>query len=302
MLSTVPFEVPGAQIAAALKRGRKRAAVAGADTEVALVSARSAEQAGLIEPVLVGNAPEMRRIAKRIGWSLDKAEVIGVDDEHRASLKAVELARSGEVELLMKGSVHTESLMRAVVNREHGLRTGRLMSHVFQMTFPGTERSLYITDAVLNVAPSVTHRLDITRNAAGFLNEIGVVRPKVAVLSAAEVKNPSMPSSIEAAHIADAALAGGIGTAVVEGPLSFDLAVSAEAAAVKGIKSDVAGKADLVVVPNIETGNALFKALVYFRSATAAGLVLGATVPIVLTSRADPPEARITSIALAMMG
>ena len=301
MLSTVPFDVPKAQIAAALKRGRKRTAVAGADTEVVLASVRSAEQAGLIEPVLIGNESEMRRIAMSIGWNLDEVEAIGTDDERKASFKAVELARSGDAELLMKGSVHTESLMRAVVDRDHGLRTDRQMSHVFQMTFPGTERPLYITDAALNVAPHVTHQLDITRNAVGFLQGAGVVRPKVAILSAVEVKNHSVPSSIDAAYIADVALAGGIGTAVVEGPLSFDVAVSVEAAAVKGVRSDVAGQADLLVVPNIETGNTLFKALVYFRSATAAGLVLGATVPIVLTSRADPPEARIASIALAMM-
>lgn len=301
MLSTQAFEVPKAQIDAALKRGRKRTAVAGAETEVALVSARNAMEAGLIEPVLIGNETETRRVAQKIAWDLGKIEVVGTDNEKQTSARAVAMARAGEVQLLMKGSVHTEALMRAAVNREQGLRTDRLMSHLFQMTFPGTQRALYITDAALNVAPHVKQQLDITRNAVEFLNKAGVTNPKVAILSAVEVKNHSVPSSMDAAYIAELALNGGIENAVVEGPMSFDLAISSKAAAVKGIDSAVAGQADLVVVPNIETGNTLFKALVYFRSATAAGLVLGAQVPIVLTSRADPPEARLASVALAMM-
>lgn len=301
MLSTQAFEVPDSLIEAAAKGGRKRTVVAGAETEVALLSARDAETAGLIEPVLVGDEALTRKTAETIGWDLGKTEVIGTQDERETSVRAVDMARAGEVQLLMKGSVHTEALMRAAVNRDRGLRSDRLMSHVFQMSFPGTPRALYITDAALNVAPHTQQQIDITRNAVELLNRVGVERPKVAVLSAVEVENHSVPSSLDAAYIAKHAVDDGIRNAIVEGPISFDLAVSPAAAAVKGVKSAVAGQADLLVVPNIETGNVLFKALVYFRSATAAGLVLGAKVPIVLTSRADPPEARIASIALAML-
>ena len=301
MLSTQAFEVPAAQIAAALKGERKRTAVAGAESELALVSARNAQETGLIDPVLVGEGAAIRDLAKRIAWDIGGIEIVETDDEKETAAKAVAMARAGEVDLLMKGSVHTEALMRAAVNREQGLRTDRLMSHVFQMTFPGAERALYITDAALNVAPHVEQRLGLTRNAVELLNKAGIARPKVAILSAVEVRNQSVPSSLDAATMAELAQEGAVENASVEGPLSFDLAVSPEAASVKGLKSDVAGRADLVVVPNIETGNTLFKALVYFRSATAAGLVLGAKVPIILTSRADPPEARLAAVAFAMM-
>ena len=302
MLSTEAFEIPATQITAAQKSEPRRTAVAGAESEIALISAKSAQRAGLIEPVLVGEEAAIRETAKRIAWDIAGIEIIGAEDERQAASKAVALARAGEVDLLMKGGVHTEALMRAAVNRDHGLRTDQQMSHVFQMTFPGAERALYITDAVLNVAPSVEQRLAITRNAVELLNKMGMESPKVAILSAVEVKNHSVPSSLDAAYIAEVARDGAVENAIVEGPLSFDLAVSPLAASVKGLKSEVAGRADLVVVPNIETGNTLFKALVYFRSATAAGLVLGAKVPIVLTSRADPPEARLAAIAFAMMG
>ena len=301
MLSTADFEVPAAQISAALKGDRKRAAVAGADTEVVLQSARDAQEAGLIEPVLVGDAARMEAAAGNLGWDVSGFQIIDCADEKEASAVSVGLARTGEVEVLMKGSVHTDTLMRAVVDKETGLRTGQRMSHIFQMTFPGHRKALYITDASLNVAPDVTQRIHITRNAVAALNRIGVETPRVAVLSAVELPSPAVPSSMEARRVADLAADGEIEDAVVEGPLSMDLAISPAAASVKGLESEVAGRADLLVVPNIETGNALFKTLVYFRSATAAGLVLGARVPIVLTSRADPPEARLAAVALAMM-
>jgi len=301
MLSTQAFEVPAAQIAAAAKGPSKRAAVAGAESGVALTSARNAQEAGLIDPVLVGDEAAIRAAAEKISWDLDDVEIVDAGDEAETSSTAVGLAHSGEVQLLMKGSVHTDALMRAVVDRDNGLRTERRMSHVFQMTFPGSERALYITDGALNVAPGVELRVDITRNAVDMLHRIGTAVPKVAILSATEVATPSVPSSVDAAEIAALAQGGAVEGAIVEGPLSLDLAVSPEAVAVKGLNSEVAGYADLIVVPNIETGNALFKTLVYFRSATAAGLVLGAKVPIVLTSRADPPEARLAAAALAAL-
>ncbi|HEY5700592.1 MAG TPA: bifunctional enoyl-CoA hydratase/phosphate acetyltransferase [Gammaproteobacteria bacterium] len=301
MLSTQPFEIPAAQMSRAARVARKSAAVAGADSEVALLSARRAAEEGLIRPVLVGDESRIRSLSEKISWDIGDVEVIGCSDETETSVKSVALARTGEVEILIKGSVHTDALMRAAVDRENGLRSDRRMSHVFQMTFPDHGRALYITDASLNVAPSVDLSVQITCNAVDLLHRLGMTSPKVAVLSAVEVATPSVPSSMNAAEIARRATAGEVENAIVEGPLSLDLAVSPDAASVKGLKSRVAGQADLLVVPNIETGNALFKALVYFRSATAAGLVLGASVPIVLTSRADPPEARLAAVALAMM-
>ena len=301
MLSSQPFEVPAAQLSKARALGPKRVAVAGADSEVALMSARAAVEEGLIHAVLVGTEATIRAKAEKIAWDLSGIEVIDCDDEAKTSATAVGLARAGDVQMLMKGSVHTDALMRAAVNRENGLRTDRRMSHVFQMTFPGYERGFYITDAALNVLPSVELRLDITRNAVDLIKRTGVTCPKVAILSAVEIPNPSVPSSMDAAEIAALAAERGFEDAIVEGPLSFDLAISPNAVSIKGLDSRVAGQADLVVVPNIETGNALFKSLVCFRSATAAGLVLGAKVPIILTSRADPPEARLAATALAMM-
>jgi len=301
MLSTEAFEVPAAQIAAASTGKAKRAAVAGAETTVVQESARNAHEAGLIEPVLIGNETSIQKTAKEIAWDISGFEIINTATEKDTSTKAVELAHNDLVEILMKGGVHTDALMRAVVDKENGLRTDQRMSHIFQMTFPGTDRALYVTDAALNVAPNVAQRMDITRNAVSAMHKFGVAEPKVAVLSALEIASPAVPSSMEAAEIAELAMSGGVENAIVEGPLSLDLAVSPDAVKVKGLKSKVAGHADLIVVPTIETGNTLFKTLVYFRSATAAGLVLGAKVPIVLTSRADPPEARLTSCALAMM-
>lgn len=301
MLSTQAFEVPAAQIAKATKGKSKRTAVAGAETSVVQESVRNAQEAGLIEPVLIGDEAAIRNMAKQIDWDISSFEIINTGSEQDTSTKAVALARSGDAEVLMKGAVHTDALMRAVVDKENGLRTEQRMSHIFQMTFPGIEQALYVTDAALNVAPNVSQRIDITQNAVSAMVKFGVSKPKVAILSAVEIASPAVPSSMDAAEIAGLAMSGSIENAIVEGPLSMDLAVSPEAAKVKGLKSKVVGQADLIVVPTIETGNTLFKTLVYFRSATAAGLVLGAKVPIVLTSRADPPEARLTSCALAMM-
>ena len=199
----------------------------------------------------------------------------------------------------MKGHLHTGTLMRAVLNREKGLRTEHCLSHVFHMTLPGGDMPLCITDAAINVLPNIEQKLHIARNAIELLHALGNSNPKVALLSGSEVVTPSMPSSVEAAEIAKRASSIGWDDAIVDGPLAFDLAVSPQAAAAKGITSPVAGEADVILVPNLETGNALFKLMVHFMSATAAGIVLGAKVPLVLTSRADPAAAGLASAALA---
>jgi phosphate acetyltransferase len=274
-------------------------AVVGAGGKLALESARRATETGLIEPCLVGDREAIAAIAESIAWDLSGIRVEQAGDEAKAAETAVALARGGEVAALMKGQIHTDALMRAVVARDIGLRGGRRISHVFHMTIPGREGELLISDAAINVSPDPATRIDIIANAVQVLHALGNDEPKVAVLSATETPIEAMPSSQEAAEISRRAAQGEVSGAVVDGPFALDVAISPAASAVKGVDSPVAGRADILLVPNIETGNSLYKAMVHFMSATAAGLVMGARVPIVLTSRADPPEARLTAVALA---
>ena len=299
MLSTDPFVIPPYLKERIRELPPLTISVAGANNVVAMESARMVADAGLAEPILVGDEDAIRAIAKDIGWDLTNIRIVAAETEDDASEKAVALARNKEAALLMKGHVHTDSIMRAIIDRENGLRTGRRTSHVFHMTVPNSDKVLYITDAAINVAPDVGIKMDILKNAIEMMHAMGIETPHVAVLSGAEVVNPSMPSSVEADEVVKRANNGEVTGAIVDGPLAFDGAVSAEAANIKGIDSPVAGKADVLLVPNIETGNGLFKQMVYFMSATAAGVVMGAKVPIILTSRADPPEARFASAAVA---
>lgn len=301
MLSSLPFESPPDIVARARSGPPAVMAVAGAGGRLALESARLAAARGLIAPLLVGDPAAIAGIAAEIGWDLSGIRQVPARDERAAAETAVALARGGEAAAVMKGQVHTDVLMRAVVDRAAGLRTGRRMSHLFRMTAPGRAGALSITDAAINVAPDAAVKLDILNNAVDLLRVLGTAVPKAAVLSATETPLAAMPSSQEAAEVVRRAAAGEVAGALVDGPFALDVAVSAEAAAVKGVDSPVAGAPDILLVPNIETGNAVYKALVYYISATAAGLVLGARVPIVLTSRADPPEARLTATALAAL-
>ena len=299
MLSPLPFASPGHVIEKATAATPTPTAVAGAGGRLALESARRATEAGLIEPCLVGDPDAITAAASGIGWDLTPYRCVSAEDETKAAEAAVALARGNEVAALMKGQVHTDTLMRAVVDRENGLRAGRRMSHIFYMTAPDRQGALTITDAAVNVAPDAAVKLDIINNAVDLLHALGTPEPKIAVLSATDTPIAAMPSSLEAAEVVRRAVQGAVTGAVVDGPFALDLAISPEAATVKGVDSPVAGQADILLVPNIETGNALYKAMVYFMSATAAGLVMGAKVPIILTSRADPPEARLTAAALA---
>ena len=299
MLSDKPFEVPAYLLERASDVPLRPTAVAGADNLVALESARQAAEAGLIEPLLVGDEAEIRSLAIEAGWPLDGVRIVHAEGEQASAETAVALARGGEAASLMKGHVHTDALMRAVVARETGLRTDRRLSHVFHMTVPESDRVLYITDAAINVAPDIDMRIDITNNAVAMCHALGLDRPRVAVLSATETPIDAMPSSKEAAEIARRAANGEVPGADVAGPFALDNAMSPAAARLKGVGGDVAGQADVLVVPNIETGNALFKAMVLLLSGLAAGVVMGAKVPIVLTSRSDPPEARLAAAAIA---
>ncbi|MDH5412278.1 MAG: bifunctional enoyl-CoA hydratase/phosphate acetyltransferase, partial [Alphaproteobacteria bacterium] len=247
----------------------------------------------------IGDADEIAAAAGEAGWDIAGIRVVASAGEAEAAQIAAALARNGEVAALMKGHVHTDTLMRAILTRSAGLRTDRRVSHVFHMTIPGRDRVMHITDAAVNVHPGVAEKLDILSNAVELAQKLGMTEPKVALLSGAETVNPSMPSSVEADEVVRRANNGGVKGAIVDGPFGFDNAVSPEAARIKGVDSPVAGQADILVVPNLEAGNFLFKQMVYFMSATAAGIVMGAKVPVVLTSRADPPEARLAAAAIA---
>jgi len=299
MLSTTIPECPPGLLARARELPPIRTAVVNAGTPLVMTSARMATDEGLIEPVLVGDASDIRRVARDIGWDISEIRLVHVAGEANAAACSVSLARHGEVGALMKGHLHTDDLMRAVLNRDEGLRAERRISHVFHMTVPGNDSPLCITDAVINILPSVSEKIDIARNAASLLHALGNSNPKIALLSGSESPSPKMPSSIEAREIAQLAAEGGVEGAEVDGPLSFDIAVSVEAARIKDASGNVAGNADILLVPNVEAGNFMFKQMVYFQGATAAGLVLGGLVPIMLTSRADPPVARMASAALA---
>ena len=292
-------EWPLPLLARASKSPPVRTAVVNAGTPLAMDSARLAKDEGLIEPVFVGQAEKIEQLAQEMSWSLEDLRIVPASSEIEAASFAVSLARHGEVDALMKGHVHTDDLMRAVLNRDNGLRTGTRLSHVFHMTMPDSERVLCITDAVINVLPSIREKLDIARNVVGLMHALGISNPAIALLSGTEVATPQMPSSIDAEEITRLATTGEIEGARISGPLSFDMAVSKEAARIKGATCDVAGQADVLLVPNVEAGNFMFKQMVYFMGSTAAGIVLGASVPIMLTSRADPAVARVASAALA---
>jgi len=297
MLSTQAFQCPAELLARARSACRVSMAVIGAGDPLSLESARLATDQGLIQPCLIGARTDIRAAARRIDWNIDEYRIIDVAGEHEAARAGAAMARDAEVGALMKGHVHTDALMRAVVSREARLRTERRISHAFYMSVPDRDGALIITDAAVNVSPGIDQKLDITRNVVDMMHALGNPRPRIAMLSATEEPSEAMPSSLAAAEVAEKAAA--IAGATVAGPMALDNAISPAAAAIKGIDNPVAGRAEVLVVPNIETGNALFKAMVYLMSATAAGVVLGARVPVVLTSRADPPEARLASAALA---
>lgn len=299
MLSATPVECPGYLLEKASALPPAATAVVGAGSPVALESCRMAMDMGLIEPILIGDPAKTRSVAQDIGWDISALRLIGSSDEQHAARTAAALARNGEVNSLMKGDIRTDELLKAVIDKASGLTGDTRLSHVFHMTLPGSDQALCITDAVINVLPNVAIKLDIARNVTTLMQALGNVEPKIALLSATEVASDAMPSSREAEEVAKQAALGAVPGAQVDGPFAFDNAVSPKAAKLKGVAGPVAGNADVLLVPNIETGNALFKQMVYFMSAAAAGLVLGARVPIILTSRADPVQARIAAAALS---
>lgn len=267
----------------------------------ALAAALDAAKLGLIVPVLVGPAHKILAAAVAGGFDLAGIEIVDAEHSDAAAEAAAALAGDGKVEALMKGALHTDELMRAVLAPQARLRTGRRMSHVFAIDAPGYPRPLFITDAAINLTPNLADKRDIVQNAIDLAHALGIVRPRVAVLCAVETVNPAMPSTLDAAALCKMAERAQITGGVLDGPLAFDNAVSAEAALVKGIVSQVAGHADILLVPDVEAGNMLAKQLEYLAGAQMAGIVLGARVPVILTSRADPELARLGSCAIALL-
>ena len=266
----------------------------------ALAGAIQGKALGLIEPILVGPAKKIDEIAAANRLSLGAVRVVDVPHSHAAAARAVELVRAGEAELLMKGSLHTDELLGAVVARETGLRTARRISHVFIMDVPTYHKVLVVTDAAINIAPVLEDKVDICQNAIDLARSLGLAWPKVAILAAVETVNSKMPATIDAAALCKMAERGQITGALLDGPLAFDNAISKDAAKTKGITSEVAGDPDILLVPDLEAGNILAKQLTFLANADSAGLVLGARVPIILTSRADSVRSRVASCAVAM--
>jgi phosphate acetyltransferase len=295
---------PEARFKALLAKGQGMAAVRCAvvhpcDAE-SLCGAIDAANYGLIVPVLIGPQAKIEKMAEAAGLDISNIELIAVPHSHAAAEKAAEMAAKGDVEVLMKGSLHTDELLHAVL-AQPALRTGRRMSHVFRFDVPMYPKPLIVTDAALNIRPSLKEKVDIVQNAIDFAHILGLPHPKVAILSAVETVNADMPSTLDAAALCKMADRGQIRGGILDGPLAFDNAISMHAAHIKNIVSEVAGDADILAVPDLESGNMLAKQLEYLAGATGAGLVLGARVPIALTSRADGPTTRVASALLALL-
>jgi phosphotransacetylase len=267
----------------------------------ALAGAIEAAEKKLIFPLLVGPADKIAETAKSAGLDLGNLEVVDVGQSHASAAKAVELVREGRAEVLMKGSLHTDELMLAIVSRDGGLRTGRRISHAFVMDVPTYHKVLIITDAAINIAPTLEDKVDICQNAIDLAVSLGCEKPKVAILAAVETVTSKMPATLDAAALCKMAERGQIKGGILDGPLAFDNAISADAAKTKGIQSLVAGDPDILLAPDLEAGNILAKQLTFLANADSAGMVLGARVPVILTSRADSVRSRIASCAVAKL-
>ena len=267
----------------------------------ALAGAVEAAARNLITPLLVGPAAKIAETAAAAQLDISNLEIIDVPHSHESAAKAVALIREGKVEILMKGSLHTDELMSAIVSREGGLRTGRRISHVFIMDVPTYHKVLIVTDAAINIAPTLEDKVDICQNAIDLAVSLGLEKPKVAILAAVETVTSKMPATLDAAALCKMAERGQIKDGILDGPLAFDNAISAQAAETKGIKSPVAGDPDILLAPDLEAGNILAKQLSFLANADSAGMVLGAKVPVILTSRADSVRSRIASCGVAKL-
>jgi phosphate acetyltransferase len=299
--ATVAHEKYQRLIKLAQRQAAIRVAIAHPCDDVSLEGAVEAARLRLIEPLLVGPVERIRRVADSAGLDIGAMEIVASAHSDDSAAKAVELVSAGRVEALMKGSLHTDELMAAVVSRQAGIRTARRISHCFIMDVPHHPDALIITDAAVNIAPTLDDKVDIVQNAIDLAHAMGIAEVRVAILSAMETVSAKVPSTIEAAALCKMAERGQITGAILDGPLALDNAISPQAAAIKQIRSPVAGHANILVVPDLEAGNMLAKSLSFLAQADAAGIVLGARVPIILTSRADSLLTRLASCAVAVM-
>ena len=300
MLSNKKIVCPNNLINRAKKIGSVNAIIVNAGEILPMESAHKAVQNNLIHPIFIGNETEIKKHAQKLNWNISKYEIIDEKDENSTASMAAKLAGEGKVKIIVKGHIHTEVLIKAILKKRLNLIRKKRLSHVWHMTLDADDKPFIITDGVLNVLPKLEVKMHILRNAVNFANKIGIARPKVSVLSATEEILKSVPSSIEAQTITKRAKEENI-NADIFGPLAFDNSVSKKAAAIKKIKNEVAGSANILLVPNVETGNALVKMMIYFMGACAAGVVIGGKTPVVITSRADESEARLASIAAAIV-
>jgi phosphate acetyltransferase len=276
-------------------------AVAHPCDEPSLAGTVDAAKMGLIAPILVGPRARIEEVAKKCGLDISGFEIVDTPHSHASAAEAVRLVREGRVECLMKGSLHTDELMAAVVSREGGLRTQRRVSHCFVMDVPSYPEALIVSDAAINIAPTLAEKVDIVQNAIDLAHALGAQEVRVAILSAMETVNPDVPSTIEAAALCKMADRGQITGGILDGPLALDNAINLQAAEIKKIRSPVAGRANILIVPDLEAGNMLAKSLIFLANADAAGIVLGARVPVILTSRADSVTTRLASCAVASL-
>jgi len=300
MLSNKKIVCPNNLINVAKKIGIVEAAIVNAGEIFPMESVHKAVQHNLINPTFIGNENEIKKHAEKLKWNISKYKIIDEKEENNTAPIAAKLASEGKVKIIVKGHIHTDILMKSVLKRNLNLIGKKRLSHVWHMTLNSDDKPFIITDGVVNVLPKLEVKMHILRNAVDFANKIGISRPKVAVLSATEETLESVPSSIDADIITKRAKEENI-NADVFGPLAFDNSVSKKSAAIKKIKNDVSGNTDILLVPNVETGNALVKMMIYFMGACAAGVVLGGKTPVVITSRSDEAEARLASIAAAVV-
>ena len=300
MLQSKEAQIPNNLISLAKKTPNLSAGIICANHDSSMESAKKSVELNLINPIFIGNKQEINEKAEKIEWNINAYEIINSSNDVEAAIIGAELGRDNKIKVMIKGNLHTDVLMRTYLKKEFGLIEGKRLSHIWHMTILKDDKPLFITDGALNVAPRIDVKMHILKNVIEFANQIDIAKPRVAILSGTEDPIESMPSSVEAKELMERAKNENI-NAYVHGPLAFDNAISPEAAAIKNISNEVAGKADILLVPNLETGNALSKIMVYFMGACAAGFIVGGKVPVVVTSRADSSASRIASIAASVI-
>jgi len=300
MLTNKEIVCPNQLLDIALKKKNVKAAIVNAGKPLPMLSVQDAVNKNLIEPTFIGNKKEIFNCAKQLNWDISKYEIIDEPVENNTAILAAKLASEGKIKIIVKGHIHTDVLMKEVLKREYNLLGKTRLSHIWHMTIDKNDSPLIITDGALNVLPNIKTKMHILKNVVNFSHRIGIERPKISILSATEEVLDSVQSSIEAKKLTDLAKKENL-NADIFGPLAFDNSVSKKSAAIKGIKNAVAGQADVILVPNVEAGNALVKIMIYFMGACAAGVVIGGKVPVVITSRSDDAPARLASIAAAVV-